>query len=126
MSEKNPIPLHCPSCGVGMLVVRLECPSCGTEVSGEYDPCSVCALDKADRRLFDLFMDARGNLRQVQHALEVSYPTARLRIEKMFNRLEKPPSRHGDPKEILVKVRLGELSVDEAEKLLSERKGCNG
>jgi hypothetical protein len=41
----------------------------------------------------------------------------RLKIEEMFRKLGQdyfPP----DPKEILAKVRSGELSVDEAEKLL--------
>ncbi len=122
MNEKKPVPLYCPSCSSGMLIVKLECPSCGTEVAGEYDPCPVCALDRENRRLFELFMQARGNLKQVQQALGVSYPTTRLRVEGMFGRLRQPPPGQDDPKEILIKVRLGELSVDEAEKLLSDRR----
>jgi len=35
------IPPKCPSCNGPMVVVKLECASCGTEITGEYDLCSV-------------------------------------------------------------------------------------
>jgi hypothetical protein len=100
-----------------MLVEKLRCGSCGTEVHGHYEPCQVCSLDLESRRLFDLFLRARGNLKDVQRALKVSYPTVRQRIEAMFQKLElgKPGP---DPMEILGRVRRGELSVEQAERLL--------
>jgi hypothetical protein len=115
--NKSNIPSSCPSCGGALIVVRLECSQCGTEVTGEFNLCPVCRLDGEIKKLFDLFIDARGNLKQVQRELGLSYPTVRLKIEAMFRKLiQDEPSR--DPKEILAKVRSGEISVDEAEKLL--------
>lgn len=117
MTHKKNIPSSCPSCGGELLVVRLECSQCRTEVTGEFDLCPVCRLDHDIKKLFDLFMNARGNLKQVQRTLGLSYPTVRVRIEEMFQKLgqdDSPP----DPKEILAKVRAGGLTVDEAEKLL--------
>jgi hypothetical protein len=115
--NKNMIPSACPSCGGALAVTRLECTHCGTEVSGHFAPCPVCRLDTDIRKLFDLFISARGNLKQVQRALGLSYPTVRLRIEELFRKLEEEmfPS---DPQTILAKVRSGELRVEEAEKLL--------
>ncbi len=111
------IPPHCPSCGASLVVVRLECPACGTEVTGEYPLCPVCRLEGDTRRLFDLFMKARGNLKKVQRELGLSYPTVRQRIEDMFQSMGHGP-RPPHPVAILCKIRSGEIDVDTAEKLL--------
>jgi hypothetical protein len=112
------VPPRCPSCGGQMVIVRLECPSCGTEVNGEYEPCSACRLEGPSREIFDLFLRARGNLKRVQRALGVSYPTARQRVEEMFRELgEEAPSI--DPQSVLRKLRDGEIDAVTAERLLS-------
>ncbi len=101
-----------------MKVVRLECSQCGAEVVGEFELCPVCRLDGELKKLYDLFIKARGNLKQVQRELGLSYPTVRLRIEDMFRKLSQNEPVSRDPVSILARVRLGELSVDEAERLL--------
>lgn len=116
------LPPKCPSCGGRLVIAKLECPSCNAEVRGDFDPCPVCLLPGEQRRLFDLFLAARGNLKQVQRELGVSYPTTRQRIEEMFRHLERG-GPEVDPKEILARVRAGELSVAEAERLLSGGEG---
>lgn len=117
MKNKSMVPSACPSCGGTLVVTRLECSQCGTEVTGEFDLCPVCRLDGEIKKLYELFIDARGNLKQVQRELGLSYPTVRLRIEEMFRKLDQHfVSR--DPVDILARVRNGEISVDEAEKLL--------
>jgi hypothetical protein len=97
--------------------VRLECSECGTEVTGAFELCPVCRLDGEVKKLFDLFINARGNLKQVQRDLGLSYPTVRVRIEEMFRKMGQETLSH-DPKTILARVRVGEISVEEAEKLL--------
>jgi hypothetical protein len=116
MSDRS-IPPTCPSCGGTLLVVRLECPSCGAEVTGDFELCSVCTLDPETRKLFDLFLEARGNIKEVQRRLRVSYPTARHRIEELFRKLGHGPQQL-DSRMVLEKVRSGEIDVDTAEKLL--------
>jgi hypothetical protein len=100
-----------------LTVVKLECPVCKTEVNGEYDLCPVCRLEGEPRSLFDQFMKARGNLKQVQRELGVSYPTARLRIEEMFHHLGHGPAPP-EPGIVLEKLRAGEIDVETAERLL--------
>ncbi len=118
MKESN-APGRCPSCSGPMRVEKLACASCGTEVQGRYRPCPVCGLDPEARKLFDLFLRARGNLKDVQRSLGLSYPTVRQRIEEMFRKLESAEESR-DPMEILQRVRDGELTVDEAERLLRQ------
>lgn len=115
--NKSNIPPCCPSCKGPLVVVKLECLECGTEVSGNFNLCPVCRLDGEIRNLFDLFLKARGNLKQVQRDLGLSYPTVRLKIEEMFRKLGQDYFPQ-EPQNILTRVRSGELSVDEAEKLL--------
>lgn len=111
------VPPQCPSCGASLHVVRLECPVCQTEVSGSYPLCPVCRLAPETRRLFDLYMAARGNVREVQRELGVSYPTARQRIEAMFIELGHGPTPP-QPTSVLRRLRAGEIDVATAERLL--------
>jgi hypothetical protein len=101
-----------------MHVVRLECSSCGTVVNGHFQPCEVCRLDHELRTLFEQFLDARGNLKDIQRALGVSYPTVRQRIDVMFRHLGRsaPPDDH--PKDVLRRLRAREITVEQAERLL--------
>jgi len=111
------VPPHCPSCGATLEVVKLECPVCQTEVAGQYPLCPVCRLDAQSRRLFDLYMAARGNVRDVQRELGVSYPTARQRIETMFQELGHGPVPP-QPSAVIRRLREGEIDVATAERLL--------
>lgn len=117
MSDSS-IPPKCPSCGDRLIVVKLQCSSCGTEVNGEFDLCPVCTLEGENRELFDLFMESRGNLKEVQRKLGVSYPTVRLRIDSMFSELrgEKPPQ---DPADVLKRLSDGEIDVETASRLIA-------
>lgn len=111
----TPTPTSCPSCGEGLLVVKLECPKCGTTVEGKYRMCPVCSLTGESRKLFNLFLEARGNLKAVQRSLGVSYPTVRARVEELFRGLC-GEERH--PLEVLDDLHNGEIGVDEAVELL--------
>ncbi len=115
------LPSRCPSCSGVLVVTKLVCPDCGSEVAGEFDPCPACRLDGDRRIVFDAFLDARGNLREVQRELGVSYPTARLRVEEMFRELGAhrfgPSGKHG-AMSVLGRLRAGEIDLDEAERLL--------
>ena len=112
------LPNRCPSCQGELEVVRLECTACGTVVDGRFRPCSVCRLDHELRDLFEQFLDARGNLKDVERALGVSYPTVRQRIDVMFRSLGRAPARPDSPRDVLRQLREGRITVDEAERLL--------
>ena len=78
-------PGDCPVCGGVLQPVRLGCAGCGTQIIGEFDACEFCALDDADLHLLRLFLAARGNLKEVEKHLGVSYPTARARLTGEMN-----------------------------------------
>ena len=116
MSAAN-MPSRCPACGAGLQVQKLSCTSCGTEVQGNYRPCPVCALEPEARKLLDMFLRARGNLKDVLRLMNVSYPTVRQRIDEMFAAFEADDDAP-DTLDILGRLRRGEIAVETAERLL--------
>lgn len=117
-------PRDCPVCGDHLAVTRLGCGTCGSELAGIFGSCEFCALGDADRALLRVFLASRGNLREVEKHLGVSYPTARLRFNQLLEKLglaeptERPPS--GPTREqVLAEVASGALSPAEAEALLA-------
>jgi hypothetical protein len=112
VSEFPTPPSNCPVCREQLLTTRLSCPSCHTEISGTF-----CHLSAQDRALLEVFLRSRGNMRDVQAHLEVSYPTARQRFNEMLGRLglDEPVV---DTDAVVKDLAAGLISVDEAQVLL--------
>lgn len=91
----------CPVCGDRLVTTRLGCSGCGTELVGQFAPCPFCALDDADLEALQVFLVSRGNLKELQSHLGVSYPTARARFNDLLDRLgwlaEAEPDQVTDP-----------------------------
>ena len=115
------VPERCPSCSSTLVVTELRCDSCGTHVQGRYDLCRYCTLLPEERSLLDLFLRSRGNVKEVERELKVSYPTVRARLDQLWTRLgfraviDAPAET---PDEILAFLRAGMIDVDEAEERL--------
>lgn len=121
--SKAAAPSRCPSCNGVLNPVRYICSDCGTEVSGDFSVCPFCSLDTENKSLLELFLLARGNLKAVQRMLGVSYPTARTRIEEMFNALEERMAGEDRSLDVLEKLHKGEISVDDAINSLARPSG---
>ena len=112
-------PRDCPVCGVALALTRMSCRHCGTEVSGTFEACEFCALAPDDRSLLRVFLASRGNMKDVERHLGVSYPTARARYDALLGRLgiERPPP--ASPRlSTLESLASGDIDVDEALKRL--------
>ena len=131
MSGLRP-PTDCPVCGDELVTSRLGCPGCGTELSGHFARCAFCALDAKELELLTVFLSSRGNLREVEKHLGVSYPTARSRFTDLLVKLglagepdaasdgsasDAPAS--GTREQVLAQVAAGTLAPDQAAALLA-------
>ena len=116
-------PSDCPVCGDQLAVIRLGCASCGTEIGGMFRTCEFCALNEKEADMLRVFLASRGNLREVEKHLGVSYPTARLRFAELLEKLglgETPePEAVLTREEILSEVASGALTPDEAQELIA-------
>jgi hypothetical protein len=114
-------PRQCPVCGDRLLVTRLSCGSCSTELSGRFESCEFCDLAPDERQMLKVFLASRGNMKDLERHLGVSYPTARARFDGLLAKLgidrPAPPSPSLDTLESLAR---GEIDVDQALERLKE------
>jgi len=113
-------PTTCPVCSTELITLRVGCPACATEISGHFQPCRFCRLDSADLEVLEVFLRSRGNLKDVQAYLGVSYPTARQRFGELLARmgLGDTPDEP-DSEAILQDLAAGRITVDDAEHMLA-------
>lgn len=117
-------PRDCPVCGAQLMLTRLGCQTCGTELSGSFEPCEFCGISQDDRDLLRVFLSSRGNMKELERHLGVSYPTARARLDGVLSRLGlAAPVGTPEPRdrlEILEALARGELDIDEAQRQLAD------
>lgn len=114
-------PSTCPVCDTGLQVTRLGCPGCGTEIAGIFEQCRFCALSSDDLETLTVFLASRGNLREVEKHLGVSYPTARQRFGQLLDRLGLGSEQVApvvDRDQVLADVASGQITPAEAQRLL--------
>lgn len=108
-------PRDCPVCGDRLVLTRLGCDACGTELSGHFHACEFCSLTTDDKALLHVFLASRGNMKELERHLGVSYPTARARFDAVLTRLG--IERSGPPNPdvaVLESLASGDIDIDEA------------
>ena len=117
-------PSDCPVCGAQLAIIRLGCAACGTELAGVFQPCEFCALNDKEIEMLRVFLSSRGNLREVEKYLGVSYPTARLRFAELLEKLGLGEAAEPEPAltqdQILSEVASGALSPAKAQELIEQ------
>jgi len=77
----------CPVCSGELAVTRLRCGSCGTTLEGEFSVGRFARLGRDQMALLESFLRSRGNLRDIERELGISYPTVRARVEALVRAL---------------------------------------
>ena len=77
----------CPVCANELAVTRLRCSSCGTTLEGEFSVGRFGRLNRDQLTLLESFLRSRGNLREMERELGISYPTVRARVEALVRAL---------------------------------------
>jgi hypothetical protein len=77
----------CPVCEGELLISRLHCRSCGTALEGEFGVGRFGRLSKEQLALLESFLRARGNLKEMERELGISYPTVRSRVDALVRAL---------------------------------------
>jgi hypothetical protein len=68
-------------------VTRLRCSSCATTLEGEFSVGRFGRLSREQLALLESFLRSRGNLREMERELGISYPTVRSRVEALVRAL---------------------------------------
>lgn len=120
MMRRLPMPTKCPVTGEPLEVTRLECPASGITIEGRFQPNEFAALPEEQLEFLRLFVKVRGNLKEVERILGLSYPTIRLRFETLLRTLgyEGFEETRNDRSEILEQLEQGEITPEEATRQL--------
>lgn len=94
----------CPVCSGELAVTRLHCRSCGTTLEGDFSVGRFGRLSREQLALLESFLRSRGNLREMERELGLSYPTIRSRVEALVRALGFGPRSEGDESEPEVPV----------------------
>ena len=86
----------CPVCSGELAVTRLHCRSCGTTLEGEFSVGRLGRLTREQLALLESFLRSRGNLRDMERELGISYPTVRGRVEALVRALGFGPRADSD------------------------------
>ena len=123
---------QCPTCGGELTITGLHCRSCHTRIESEYSTCRFCRLAQEDLDFIEVFVRNRGNIREMERELEISYPTVRSRLNDVIKELgyEVEAESVVDPGEvaeerrtILRRLNEGEISAAEATELINQLRG---
>jgi len=120
----------CPVCSSELAVTRLHCASCGTTLEGDFSVGRFGRLSREQLALLESFLRSRGNLRDMERELGISYPTVRSRVESLVRALgfgargdddqadeppQQPAADPADPRQaILERLARHEIGAEEA------------
>lgn len=86
----------CPVCSGELAVTRLHCRACGTTLEGDFNVGKFGHLSREQMAVLESFLRSRGNLRDMERELSLSYPTIRARVEALVRALGFGPRADGD------------------------------
>jgi hypothetical protein len=77
----------CPVCSGELTITRLHCRACGSALEGEFGVGRFGRLDREQMSLLESFLRSRGNLKEMERELGISYPTVRGRVDALVRAL---------------------------------------
>lgn len=80
----------CPVCTHQLTAVKLTCQSCGTNIENTFDFPKLMTLSKEQQEFVEVFIRSRGNIKDVEKALGISYPTVRAKLDQVIESLGEP------------------------------------
>lgn len=77
----------CPICSGELAVTRLHCRACGTTLEGDFNVGRFARLTREQFALLESFLRSKGNLKEMERELGISYPTVRARVDALLRAL---------------------------------------
>ncbi|WP_068964740.1 DUF2089 domain-containing protein [Desulfosporosinus sp. BG] len=81
------MPHRCPVCDCEMRISKLTCTHCPTKIEGDFSSCKFCQLPAEQLIFVEAFIKCRGNIKEVEKELGISYPTVRSRLDSVIETL---------------------------------------
>lgn len=119
---KNQIIGTCPVCGDMLHVTKLECDSCHTSINGEFYLSKFSYLSKEHLYFIEVFLKNKGNIKQIEKELQISYPTVKKNLDDVIKALgyDVEIQNETNNMDVLAKLDAGEITPEEAANLLKK------
>ncbi len=128
-----PLPKRCPLTGGEIVVTRFYCPNADASVEGRFavEAPPFAQLAPEQIKFVEIFVRNEGKLNRMEDELGLSYPTIRSRLHEIIRALGYEPGKDepaaaalpaADRKAVLAELEAGQISFDEAMKLLQGEK----
>ncbi|MEK6265444.1 MAG: DUF2089 domain-containing protein [Clostridium sp.] len=107
----------CPVCNSKLKATTLKCDECNTVVENEFELSKFDYLNNEQLYFIEIFLKSRGNIKDVEKELGISYPTVRAKLDEVitamgYNVIKQKSSV--DKKDIIDMLEKGEITADEA------------
>jgi hypothetical protein len=112
----------CPVCNDKLKITKLRCKRCNTVIENEFEFSKFDALSNEHLGFVETFLRCRGNIKDVEKELGISYPTVRAKLDEVILALglKSEEAKTKDNTEVLDMLEKGEITADEAMKLLKK------
>lgn len=113
---------QCPICSGPVEITEVSCNSCKSTIKGHFKPCKFCTLSLEHKEFAEIFIKNRGSIKEIERELGISYPTVKGKLDSLIAALgyKNQSINANDKKEVLERLYRGEITSEEAVKLLSE------
>ncbi|OPJ62226.1 DUF2089 domain-containing protein [Clostridium oryzae] len=113
---------RCPVCSSRLRIVKLKCLKCGTIVENNFKMSKFEYLSNEQQKFIEIFVKCRGNIKDVEKELGISYPTVRAKLDDVISAMgyEVVRKQENNEKSVIDMLEKGEITADQAVEMLKE------
>ena len=113
----------CPICSAKLHIIKLKCDMCGTVIENDFEFSKFECLSEEHLGFIEVFLKCRGNIKDVEKELGLSYPTVRSKLDEVVSALgysTEAKKVTTSSTEILDMLEKGDISAEQAINMIKE------
>lgn len=114
----------CPVCGGKLIITKLKCKNCETILENDFEMSKFEYLTNDQLNFVEVFLKCRGNIKDVEKELGISYPTVRAKLDEVVKSLGYKVMEKSavNEKEVIDMLEKGEITPEQAINILNQNK----
>lgn len=105
---------NCPICKSQLQVHEYHCTQCKISFKGNFESTWPAALSEEQLEFVRTFIIVQGNIREMEKALGISYPTVKNRLSEIIGKIADSATMPGDYTDVMYDLEQGFINVEEA------------
>jgi hypothetical protein len=112
----------CPVCNGKLKVIKLRCNQCSTIIENNFNLSKFEYLDSEQLGFIEIFLKCRGNIKDVEKEMGISYPTVRAKLDDVITALGYNVTKKTtvNSKDVIDMLEKGEITAEQAVNMLKE------